>query len=215
MTVPLIHFASADENDKTFSYNQINIFKNVIASLEAKGIIILLKHLAGSAATIGLPEGYFDMVRPGISLYGIYPSARVNQSIELQQVMTLKTKIAFLKEMPKEAPISYGRTFVTKRRSRIATLPVGYADGYSRLLSNHGETLVCGKRAPVVGRVCMDMTMIDVTDIPGAQVGSEVVLFGKQNDAEIPVIEIAQKTRTISHEIMCGINRRVPIQYLQ
>lgn len=208
------HFASADEKDKRFSYYQLDRFHNIIASLNARGIKIPLKHIAGSAATIDLPESHFDMARLGISLYGIYPSTEVDHSISLKPAMTLKTEITFLKDVPKGVPISYGRTFVTRRRSRIATLPIGYADGYPRLLSNQGEVLVFGKRVPLIGRVCMDMTMIDVTDIPQAQIGSEVVLFGRQNGAEIFVDEIAQKIGTISHEIICGITRRVPRQYL-
>ena len=182
--------------------------------METRGIQIPLKHLAGSAGAIDFPESYFDMVRPGISLYGVYPSSEVDHSIPLKPAMSMKTAITFLKEVPTGVTISYGRTHKTRRRSRIATLPVGYADGYPRLLSNKGEVLVLGRRAPVVGRICMDMTLIDVTDIPEASVGSEVVLFGKQNDAEILVDEIAEKAGTISHEILCGITRRVPKEYL-
>ena len=208
------HFASADEKDQGYSYRQLDEFKDVLASLESGRIQIPLKHFAGSAATIELPESYFDMVRPGISLYGIYPSNEVDHSIDLQPAMVLKTKIAFLKEMPTGAFISYGRKFVTKQKTMIATLPIGYADGYPRVLSNQGEVLVCGKRAPVVGRVCMDMTMIDVTSIPQAQVGTDVVLFGKQNGAEILVDSIAHKSGTISHEILCGITNRVPRHYI-
>ena len=208
------HFASADEKDQGYSYRQLNEFKDVLASLEDRRIQIPLRHFAGSAATIELPESYFDMVRPGISLFGVYPSNEVDHSIDLQPAMTLKTKIAFLKEVPAGAFISYGRKFVTKQKTMIATLPVGYADGYPRLLTNQGEVLVCGKRAPVVGRVCMDMTMIDVTGIPQAMVGTDVVLFGRQNGAEILVDSIAHKSGTISHEIFCGITNRVPRHYI-
>ncbi len=208
------HFSSVDEKDKWFSYHQLDQFKNVVADLETRGIQIPMKHFAGSAATIDFPESYFDMVRPGISLYGVYPSSEVDHSVPLRPAMTMKTAIAFLKEVESGVTVSYGRTFETARKSRIATLPIGYADGYPRLLSNQGEVLVSGLRAPVVGRVCMDMTLIDVTDVPEANVGSEVVLFGKQNSAEILVDEIAEKAGTISHEILCGITRRVPKEYL-
>jgi len=208
------HFSSVDEKEKGFSYQQLHQFKQVLAALEGQGIHLPLKHFASSAATIDFPEGYFDMVRPGISLYGVYPSAEVDHSVPLKPAMTLKTSITFLKEVPPGTVLSYGRTFETQRKSRIATLPVGYGDGYPRLLSNHGEVLVAGRRAPVVGRVCMDMTLIDVTDIPEAKVGSEVILFGKQDNAEILVDEIAEKAGTISHEILCGITKRVPKEYL-
>jgi len=208
------HFASVDEKDKRFSYYQLDQFKHVIAALEGRGIEIPLKHFAGSAGTIDFPESYFDMVRPGISLYGVYPSSEVDHSLPLKPAMTMKTAITFLKEVDSGVAISYGRTYKTRRKSRIATLPVGYADGYPRLLSNCGEVLVSGRRAPVVGRVCMDMILTDVTDIPEATVGSEVVLFGRQNGGEILVDEIAEKAGTISHEILCGITKRVPKEYL-
>jgi alanine racemase len=208
------HFASVDEKDKGFSYHQLDQFKEVIAALEGRGMHIPLKHFASSAATIDFPESYFDMVRPGISLYGVYPSTEVDHSVSLQPAMTMKTAITFIKEVEKGVAVSYGRTFETQRRSRIATLPVGYADGYPRLLSNRGEVLVAGTRAPIVGRVCMDMMLIDVTDIPEANVGSEVILFGRQNSEEILVDEIAEKAGTISHEIFCGITKRVPKEYL-
>ncbi|RLB43947.1 MAG: alanine racemase [Deltaproteobacteria bacterium] len=208
------HFASADEEDKTFSFDQLDRFKKVISTLENRGIGIPIKHFAGSAATIDIPESYFDMVRPGISIYGAYPSEEVDHSVPLKPAMTMKTAISFLKEVESGTPLSYGRTYRTQRRSRIATLPVGYGDGYPRLLSNRGEVLVAGQRAPVVGRVCMDMTLIDVTHIPGVSVGAEVVLFGKQGNAEIRVDELASKTGTISYEILCTITKRVPRQYV-
>lgn len=207
------HFSNVDENDKTYAYRQLECFKDVIASLNAKGINIPIKHLAGSAATIDFPDSYFDMVRPGISLFGVYPSNNINRFVTLQPAMTLKTRIIFIKELPKNVPISYGNTYVTSKRSRIATLPIGYADGYPRMLSNQGEVLVCGRRVPVVGRVCMDMTMIDISDVPKAEVGSEVVLFGHQNLSRILVDEIAYKNMTIPHEIFCGITNRVPKFY--
>jgi len=207
------HFSSADDKDKTYAYRQLERFKRVIASLDARGINIPIKHFAGSAATLDLPASYFDMVRPGISLYGIYPSNHVSKAIDLQPAMALKTQIIFIKDLSKGSPISYGNTYVTSKSSRIATLPIGYADGYPRLLSNQGEVLVCGRRVPVVGRVCMDMTMIDVSDAPGVEVGTEVILFGRQNGDEIFVDEIAYKAGTIAYEILCGITNRVPKVY--
>ncbi len=208
------HFAAADEEDKGYAHKQLEKFKDVLATLEERGIRIPIRHLAGSAATIELRESHFDMVRPGISIYGAYPSPEVDHSVPLKPAMAFVTAITFLKEVSEGTAISYGRTFVTKRQSRIATLPVGYGDGYPRLLSNKGEVLVAGKRAPVVGRVCMDMTLIDVTHIPEASLGSEVVLFGRQGDEEILVDEIAAKAGTISYEVLCNITNRVPKEYV-
>lgn len=208
------HFAAADEEDKGYARKQLQKFKDVLATLEARGIRIPIRHLAGSAATIELRESHFDMVRPGISIYGAYPSPEVDHSVPLKPAMTFISAITFLKEVSEGTAISYGCTFVTERESRIATLPVGYGDGYPRLLSNKGEVLVAGKRAPVVGRVCMDMTLIDVTHIPEASLGSEVVLFGRQGDEEILVDEIAAKAGTISYEVLCNITNRVPKEYL-
>lgn len=207
------HFSSADDKDKTYAYCQLQRFKRVIASLDASGICVPIKHFAGSAAVLDLRESHFDMVRPGISLYGIYPSNHVSKVVDLQPAMTLKTQIVFIKDLPKGASISYGNTYVTLKNCRIATLPIGYADGYPRLLSNKGEVLVCGQRAPVVGRVCMDMTMIDVSCVPDVELGTEVLLFGRHNEDEIPVDDIACKAGTIAHEIICGISNRVPKVY--
>jgi len=208
------HFASADEQDKAFSFEQLNRFKGVVSTLEGRGIQIPIKHFAGSAATIDIPESHFDMVRPGISIYGAYPSEEVDHSVPLKPAMTMKTAITFLKEVQKGTSISYGRTFITGKRSRIATLPVGYGDGYPRLLSNKGEVLVGGRRAPVVGRVCMDMTLVDASHVDEAEVGTDVVLFGRQGDAEIHVDEVAAKAGTISYEILCNITKRVPREYV-
>ncbi len=207
------HFASADARAKVSALRQLTEFKNLIASLDAQRIKIPLKHIANSAATIDMPESHMDMVRSGISIYGLYPSREVNASLGLVPAMTMATGILFIKEIPEGTPVSYGHTFVTHRRSRIATLPVGYGDGYPRLLSNQSRVLVCGMRAPVVGRICMDMTMIDVTDVPHARVGDEVILFGNQSGSEIGIDEIAEMAGTINYEITCGITKRVPRRY--
>lgn len=148
--------------------------------LKEKGINIPLKHIANSGAIIDLKYTYLDMVRPGIVLYGSYPSEEVERPLDLKQTMGFKTKIVHIKEVPEGTSISYGRTFITKRKSKIATLPVGYADGFNRLLSNNHHVLVKGKYAPVIGRICMDQTMIDVTDIEGVELGDDVVIFGSQ-----------------------------------
>jgi alanine racemase len=150
------------------------------------------------------------MVRPGIMLYGSYPSAEMKSQIELKPVLSWKTRVLQLKKVPTGTSISYGQTFVTQRESLIATLPVGYADGYQRLLSNRGAVLINGERAPVAGRVCMDLTMVDVTDIANVQQGDEVVLLGRQAAAEITADEMAAWANTISYEILTSISARVP-----
>ena len=164
-------------------------------------------------AWVALPAAYFDMVRPGLMLYGIYPSPTMAKQITLKPVLSWKTRILQLKRVPPGSSISYGQTFITNRESLIATLPIGYADGYRRLLSNRGEALVRGKRAPVVGRVCMDLTMIDVTDIGQIKQGDEVVLLGRQHGAEISADEMAAWSNTISYEILTSIGARVPRVY--
>jgi len=205
------HFSVADE-DKAFTELQIKKFKEVISNLEREKIHIPLKHAANSAAVVGFASSYFNLVRPGIILYGLYPSPEMNRTIPLKPAMSFKTKITYLKRVPAGYSLSYDRTFTTKRKSLIAILPVGYADGYPRALSNKGEVLIKGKRAPVVGMICMDMTLVDVTHIPDVKVGDEVVLFGKQNGAQISADEIASKSGLINYEILCGISKRVPVE---
>ncbi|MCK4387944.1 MAG: alanine racemase [Dehalococcoidia bacterium] len=204
-----------DNNDKSFTESQIGKFKQVVARLEENGIQIPIQHAANSAGVLNFPSSYFDMVRPGIIIYGLYYSRGVAVAENLEPAMSFKTAIIYLKTVAPEASISYGRTFTTEKESIIATLPVGYADGYNRLLSNKREVLIKGRRAPIVGRVCMDMTMIDVSHIPEVKIGDEVVLFGKQGDAEIPMDEIADKTNTIVNEVACSIGKRVPRVYLR
>jgi alanine racemase len=204
------HFSHAESVEGDYTRVQLDIFKRVIQLLRKEGLAPRLVHFANSAATITLPPAYFDMVRPGIMLYGVYPSPAMANQLLLKPVLSWKTKILQLKKVPPGTSISYGQTFVTNRESMIATLPVGYADGYQRLLSNRGQVLVDGQRAPVAGRVCMDLTMIDVTDIRKVQQGDEVVLLGRQGDAEIPADEMAAWANTISYEILTSIGVRVP-----
>ena len=208
------HFSSADEKDKSYAHLQLERFTQVIAALERRGIDIPIKHMANSAGTIDLPASHLDMVRPGISLYGIHPSTDTDPSVALRPAMALKTRIVFLKELPAGAPVSYNNTFVTKAPTRIATIPIGYGDGYPRLLSNQGSVLLKGTRVPVVGRVCMDMTMLDVSQVPQAAVGDAVVLFGGQDGTVLPVDVIAAQTGTIAYEILCGVSSRVPRRYI-
>jgi alanine racemase len=204
------HFSHAESVQGDYTRQQLRVFGEVLARMRSELRSPLTAHLANSAATITLPESYFDMVRPGIMLYGAYPSPEMKQQIELRPVLSWKTRILQLKEVPPGTSISYGQTFVTRRASLIATLPVGYGDGYKRLLSNRGVVLVNGMRAPVCGRVCMDLTMVDVTDIAKVQPGDEVVLLGRQAAAEITADEMAGWADTISYEILTSISARVP-----
>ncbi len=205
------HFPSSDERDKTFSMGQLQLFNQVISNLRLAGIEIPQKHMANSGAVLDLPQSYYDMVRPGIMLYGIYPSREVSRSIKLRPAMTFKTRVAQVKVVPAGTPISYGRTFTTNKKTTVATLPVGYGDGYNRLLSNRGEVLIKGHRAPVIGNVCMDMCMIDASGVEDVRPGDEVVLFGE----DPPVWEFATKIGTIPNEVVCAVSKRVPRLYIQ
>lgn len=204
------HFSTAESVEGVYTKKQLAIFSDLLTTLRAQGMAPQYCHLANSAATITQPAAYFDMVRPGIMLYGAYPSREMAQRVTLKPVMSWKTRILQLKKVPPRTSISYGQTYITERESLIATLPIGYADGYSRLLSNRGEALVRGQRAKVAGRVCMDLTMLDVTDIANVQQGDEVVLLGRQGDGEISADEIAAWTNTISYEIFTSVGARVP-----
>ena len=208
------HFANADCADKTHARNQLYRFKKILQMLKKNGAEFPLCHAANSAALIEMPETHLDMVRPGISLYGYYPGAATDRSlVELKPAMTLKSKIIQIKEVPAGFNVSYGSTFTTRKKSRIATVPIGYADGYRRLLSSKGNMLVQGRRAPVLGRVCMDLTMIDVSDIDDVRLGDEVVAFGRQKNSQLHVDEVADLIGTISYEVVCNINHRVPRVY--
>jgi len=208
----LSHFSMTDE-EKGFTQSQWRAFKRAVAIAQELGISSEYLHMASSATLTAFPGYAAGLVRPGIMLYGSYPSPAFRSLISLKPVMTLKTRVHFLKSVPSGARISYGGTFRTKRESRIATLPIGYADGYSRHLSNHGEVLIHGKRAPVVGKVCMDFIMVDVTDIPRVSVGDEVILIGRQGGEQITPEEIAEKINSISYEVLCSIGKRVPRIY--
>ncbi|MDN5345461.1 MAG: alanine racemase [Clostridia bacterium] len=208
------HFAAADAADKSYTRRQLSLFQRVITELEQQGITFPWRHAANSGAIIDLPETYFNLVRAGIILYGHYPSSEVQQGrLNLRPAMTLKTRIVLVKEVPAGTYISYGCTYRTTGPARIATLPVGYADGYSRLLSNRAEVLIRGRRASVIGRICMDQCMIDVTAVPEARAGDEVVLFGCQGGKTLPVEEVAAWMGTINYEILCLVSGRVPRVY--
>jgi alanine racemase len=205
------HFANASDPDDPFTAEQLARFERMARLLAAAGIEPTLHHTANSAATFRHLERPGELVRAGIALYGADPLD--NETARLEPLMRWRTAIARLKELPADSPIGYGSTFRTKRTSRIATLPVGYADGYTRLHSNNAEVLVHGQRVPVVGRVSMDMVTIDVTGVPGVAMGDEVVLLGRQGQSEITVEELARKTGTISYEVFCRVGARVPRIY--
>jgi alanine racemase len=210
------HFAVADEVNKAYTNQQFERFTWISSQLEKNGIHIELKHCSNSAAIIDLQSMHLNMVRAGIMLYGLAPSNHVMlQKLELRQAMSLKVRITHVKEIEAGQSVSYGRKFIADKKAKIASLPIGYADGYTRLLSGKAEALIKGQRVPVVGRICMDQCMIEVTGIEDVQVGDEVVLFGQQGDGFISIDEVADKLGTINYEIVCMISRRVPRVYIR
>jgi len=210
----MTHLADADGADRSFTEHQVRLFKSVVDRVkEEGGITFPLVHASGSAGIIDYGPALFNMVRPGIMLYGCYPSERMKGLADLRPVLSFKTTVMHIKRVDEGVSISYGRKFYTKRPSLIATLPVGYADGLSRGLSNKGHVLIGGRKAPIVGRVCMDMTMVDVTDLEAVSIGDEAVIIGRQGDAEITAADVADLLDTISYEVLCGISARVPRVY--
>ena len=209
------HFATADSADKSYANRQLERFLDFLQDLRRAGLMPPIAHAANSGALIDMPESHLDMVRPGIATYGLYPSDEVNKrSIELKPAMALKSRIIHLKRVPAGFSISYGATFHTKRPTTIATVPVGYADGLNRLLSSAGQMLVHGHKVPIVGRVCMDLTMLDVGELSGVEIEDEVVVFGRQGNEAIAADEIAAQVNTINYEIVTSITGRVPRVYL-
>jgi alanine racemase len=208
------HFATADRTDRRYATSQLELFLNLLERLKKEGLEIPIRHAANSSAIINFPESHLDMVRPGIALYGLYPSKEINRSrISLIQAMTLKSRIIHLKKVPAGFPVSYGCTYKTPAPTMVATVPIGYADGYSRSLSNRGQMLVRGLKAPVIGRVCMDLTLLDVGHIPGVTLNDDVVVFGKQGDTEISVDDLADSLETINYEIVTSVSDRIPREY--
>lgn len=203
------HFANADAVERDYSDYQLQAFRHAVEAATAAGVRPRWVHIANSAATLSRPDTHFSLVRPGIALYGVPPSAAVAPA-GLRPVMRLVTHIVQLKQVPSEFPVSYGQTFVTRRPSMLAVLPIGYADGYPRALSNRGVVLVRGRRAPIVGAVCMDLTVVDVTDVPGVALGDEVVLWGCQNGDELGVADVAQCAGSITYEVLTRLGKRVP-----
>jgi len=208
------HFATADgSGDGEFALAQMEHFRRVVSQLRKEGMELPIAHAANSAAVLRFPSAHLDMVRPGIMLYGLEPFPGASYLADIRPAMTLKSRIVFLKEVPPGASVSYGRTFVAGRRTRIATVPIGYGDGYPRALSNRGKALVRGKRARIVGNICMDQLMLDVTHVEGVRVGDEVVLIGEQGDERITAEELASLAGTINYEIVTSLNGRIPRVY--
>jgi alanine racemase len=208
-------FSTADKRKKDFAFHQLSLFKNTLDELESFSNHIPVKSIANSGAVLDIPASYFNHVRVGHLLYGLYPSLETSESIKVKPAMSLKSKVMFIKEVEKGTPISYGKTFIAKKKTKIATIPLGYADGYSRLLSNKGEVLIRGKRAKVVGRVCMDAFMVDVSGIPEVKLGDEVVVMGRQGNDEITAHDLGKWTNTFAYEIMTRMGRRLPLVYKQ
>ncbi|MFQ5864211.1 MAG: alanine racemase [bacterium] len=207
------HFANADEKDKSFAHTQLKRFNHALTRLDEKQIEIPLKHAANSGAILDLPESYFDMVRPGVMMYGYYPSLETSETVAIEPSMSIKSRVILIKEVEEGTPISYGLTFRAKQKTKIATVPFGYGDGFNRLLSNKGEVLIQGQRFPVVGRVTMDQIMVEVGAESAVQTGDEVVLLGRQGREEITIHEICKKLNTIPYEVTCWVSERIPKVY--
>ena len=209
------HMATADMADKTKAKEQIRMFREMLQLLENNGIYIPIRHCSNSAGIIDLKEANIDMVRAGIALYGLYPSEEVNkENVCLIPALELKSIVSYLKTVPKGSPIGYGATFVTQKETKVATVSIGYGDGYPRALSNKGYALVRGKKAPIIGRICMDQFMMDVSDIPEIQQGDTVTKIGKDQNEQITVEELAELAGTFNYEFVCDLGKRIPRVYI-
>ena len=206
------HFANSEDPASDYCREQMDLFQSFVHTIRERGYSPIV-HASNSGAVLYHPECVFDMVRCGISMYGYNPRGVPDPSVPLKPVLQLVTKVSFVKHVPENSTISYGRTFTTARDSVIATLPIGYGDGYMRSLSRKASVLIHGKRAPIVGTICMDQLLVDVTDIPGVTCGDEAVMIGKQENEEITADELADLAGTISYEILLEINDRVPRIY--
>lgn len=211
------HLSTADQIfDTDYVYNQFNQFEKFLKALNNIGINIPIRHVANSAATINYPEMHLDMVRPGTSLYGLYPGPdmALNPTIDLYPVMSIKARLVHVKYVPENTSVSYGRTFITDKPSVLGVVPMGYVDGVFRQLANKGEVLINGKRCPIVGTICMDQFMVDLTELENPKIGDEVVLVGQQGDETITADEMGSRAGTISIEVVTRMGKRMPIMYI-
>lgn len=205
------HFATSDEYDKSYTLLQYGRFMDVCNRLEEKGLTIPIKHICNSAGIMMYPEMHLDMVRPGVILYGMYPSDEVDKSrLDLIPAMTLKSTITHIKEVEPGRGVSYGKEYITDKKTKIATVPIGYADGYLRKLAKHGKMIVDGVKVPIIGRICMDQCMIDVTNVHNIDKGDEVIIFGREG---VTVDDLAEWLETINYEVSCVIGKRIPRIY--
>ena len=210
------HFTKADEKDKSFTKKQIQEFVWMTERLKEKNVRFTYEHCSNSAGIIDVPEANFDIVRAGISTYGLYPSEEVDKTnVKLKPALALKSHVAFVKEIERGTPVSYGGTFVAKEKLKIATIPVGYADGYPRSLSNKGYVLIRGKKAPILGRVCMDQFMVDVTQIEGVSFGDKVTMIGKDGNEILPVEVLSELSGRFNYEFVCDLGKRIPRVYVR
>ena len=213
VTGAFTHFAASDSADKGFTHRQAEIFNGMLRVLEREGFTDIIRHASCSGAVLDCPELRYDMVRPGIAIYGYYPSREVRHDIILKPALRLESRLTQVKSIGKGQSIGYGRSFVAPRDMRIGIVPIGYGDGYRRGNSNKGYCVICGRKAPICGRVCMDQLMADITDIPDASPGALVTLIGQQDGVHIWADEMADICDTISYEILLNISKRVPKVY--
>jgi len=208
------HFATSDVNQDAYTFLQLSRFEAVLAELDRRNIHIPIRHMANSAAILQYPQSWFDLVRPGLIVYGLYPAKHLEHVIPLQFPLTIKTQVMQIHQRMEGESVSYGRTFICQEQKRIASIPVGYADGFSRVLSNRADVLVKGQSARVVGTICMDMCLIDVTHIPGVEAADEVILLGGEERGRLMLEKLADLSGTISYEILCSFGRRAERVYL-
>ncbi|MDH4222444.1 MAG: alanine racemase [candidate division Zixibacteria bacterium] len=210
----LSQFSSTEEEDRGFAEYQLSLFKSTIEQLEEENGNRLKRSIANSGAVLEIPQSYFDQVRVGILLYGLYPFPRTIEKVKVHPVMSLKSKLLQIREVPEGTSVGYGRGYYTRRKTRIGTIPVGYADGYPRILSNKGEVLIKGKKAPIIGRVCMDAFMVDLTDIPEVKTGEEVILLGRQGKESIDAEKLGEWSQSLNYEIITRMGKRLPRIYV-
>ncbi len=210
------HFSKADETDKEYTDKQIEKYCYMQEELKKRGVTFEFYHCSNSAGIIDVPKANMDLVRAGISIYGLYPSEEVRKSnVPLKPAMELISHVTYVKTVPAGTPVSYGATYVTDRETRLATIPVGYGDGYPRSLSNKGYVLIHGKKAPICGRICMDQFMVDITDIPDVKFGDKVTLIGKDGEEILPVETLSDLSGRFNYEFVCDLGKRIPREYIQ